>query len=115
MIYKVGLWIRTFPRDTVGDPVAATWRTPAMFGNSDRSPLLPFEHVPYFRDFEDYLKFKRIFDYRMTEIILLHQVRMLTRAYHPQREDRDDMTVRDAEFEADIIKRLDEQRHEMAI
>ena len=86
-----------------------------MFGNSDRSPLLPFEHVPYFRDFEDYLKFKRIFDYRMTEIILLHQVRMLTRAYHPQREDRDDMTVRDAEFEADIIKRLDEQRHEMAI
>jgi len=86
-----------------------------MFGNNDRSPMFHFERIPYHRDFEEYLKFYRKFDYRMTETILLHQVRMLSNAYHPQREDRDDMTISDAEFEADIQKRLDEQRHEMTI
>lgn len=35
--------------------------------------------------------------------------------YHPNREDREDMTIYDAEYLADVQKRLDEMRHDMAI
>lgn len=86
-----------------------------MFGNSGRSPMFHFEKVPYYEDFEEVLKFHRQFDYRVHEFLILHPTRLFSNPYHPQREDADDMTIADAEFQADVNKRLEEQRHEMAI
>lgn len=49
------------------------------------------------------------------ESILVFRTMGHSHLYNPQREDRDDLTIYDAEYAADIYKRLDEQRHDMAI
>ena len=86
-----------------------------MFGNSGRSPAFPFQKVPYFMDTEDWLKFNRLHDRRIMEVIIMYQQMKFYQVYHPQREDRDDMTIYDAEHLSDINKRLEESRHDMAI
>ena len=42
-------------------------------------------------------------------------VQRVTGFFHPSREDQYDSTIYDAEWEADIEKRINEQRHEMAM
>ena len=97
----------------VSTPV--TWRTPVMFGNNSRNPLFGHEVLPYYLDFEELLKFYRDFDKRLMETILVFKTMGHSHLYHPQREDRDDMTIYDAEYVGDMEKRMEEQRHDMAI
>jgi exonuclease III len=51
----------------------------------------------------------------MLEIILMFTQMKFYKLYHPQREDETDLTIYDAEFMADVQRRLDEQRHDMAM
>lgn len=50
----------------------------------------------------------------MVLILMFTQIRYCN-LYHPNREDEDDMTIYDAEFMADVMKRVEEMRHDMAI
>ena len=113
--FNFALWIKGVKQDRDGTMRPVTWRTPVMFGNAGRNPIFPYEELPFHRDFEEIIKFYRAFDLRAMELILWHPVMLHSRVYHPQREDLYDMTIYDAEYQRDILKRLDEQRHEMAI
>eukprot|EP00347_Sterkiella_histriomuscorum_P000035 403377431 len=90
------------------------WNTPRFTGNSGRYPFTPFEGIPYPMDIPEYQK------YTNKKILIEYDARYnyrqmwLTNFMHPQRE-RNDSIIFDAEFTRDIMKRLEEQRHQLAL
>ena len=76
---------------------------------------MPFKPLPFLFDFEEHIKFMREYEKLTWETGTLYQDIRHQKFIHPNREDSDDSIINDAEFRADVMKRLNEQRHEMAI
>jgi hypothetical protein len=75
---------------------------------------MPFECRPYWKEFEkvvDNYRLKKMMD---IEFESTYQLSWYSQFYHPQRELNDSI-IFDAEYFQDIQKRLNEQRHELAI
>jgi hypothetical protein len=85
-------------------------------GNSGRSPLFPTndEDMPYILDFKGCLERNRRMKRRDMEVY--HHYRLLfSEGYqHPQRELTNSI-IYDAEYRAEIFKRIEEQRHQTAL
>ena len=110
LAWKLGNYLGSIGQDRV-----FTWRTPKAFGQNSRGPIFPYQVQPYFLDFEERIKFFRRDKALFNELILMHNIQKFAGFFHPMREDSIDSTIYDAEWEADAKKRMNEQRHEMAI
>ena len=112
---KLGTAIAAADVTEDGTPRPSSCGTPVMFGNNGRAPLFPAEREPFHLDYEERQAWTRKMDKRQTELILKYHTFLYHSFYHEAREDADDQTIYTAEHHADILKRLNEQRHEMAI
>ena len=110
--YRTGLhfgrWLKNIDRLPNGDERPLNYRTPVMFGNSDRAPLFPWKPKPFPLDFEECFEYYRRHDHEYTETILLYKTFFLHSWFHPGREASDDSIIATAEHHADIYKRLNE-------
>jgi hypothetical protein len=71
--------------------------------------------VPHVLNFEDHLNWHRFYDKLTAEAVMNLKIFPYYKFFHPQREDIYDSIIYDAEFKADIYKRLNEQRHQVAL
>lgn len=83
-------------------------------GNSGRSPIQPFEPYPYWKDFEPLLAKIRKDNELLADLKYNYRLGFYHKWMHPQRE-LNDSVIFDAEFLKDLEKRVEEQRHEMAL
>ena len=85
-------------------------------GNSGRSPLFPTndEDMPYILDFKGCLERNRRMKQRDMEVYHHYRLLFSEGYHHPQRELTNSI-IYDAEYRAEIFKRIEEQRHQTAL
>ena len=64
-----------------------------MFGNNHKNSLFPFKPIPYYMDFEEYIKFFNDRNALHIETIMMYFTIIHHSYLHPQREDKDDSII----------------------
>ena len=100
----------------MGNPYNGNFKFYLRFqlGRGARAPLLPYYHIPYELDFEESLAYKRWIRDLYNDMLPLNRILQNVKQYHPQRELNDGI-IQDAEYFQEFEKRIEENRHAIAL